>query len=82
MGVEFAEENDIHLFEGAFIDLREAVAERILLEIPIQIIADEDVQGEAPPSGEGWSIVTEEDKKKQIDPRLADLANFFKDKDS
>ena len=31
----------------------------------------------APQSGKDWEVIHEQDKKDKIDPRLADLANFF-----
>ncbi|NEU29481.1 DUF177 domain-containing protein [bacterium LRH843] len=79
MGEEL-DDDDIHLFEGDIIDLTPAVKERILLEIPIQVYADENVLEQALESGEGWEFLTEERKKNRIDPRFADLAKFF-DKD-
>ncbi len=77
---EESEEDDVHFFEGDIIDLVPSIEERILLEIPIQVYADEGAERQAPPSGEDWELVTEEQRKNRIDPRLADLAKFF-DKD-
>ncbi|MCM3759334.1 DUF177 domain-containing protein [Alkalihalobacillus oceani] len=71
------EDDDIHPIEGESIDLLPYVKERILLEIPIQVYADDEAQRQAPPSGTDWELVTEEQQKNRIDPRLADLAKFF-----
>ncbi len=68
--------DDIHPVEGEVIDLIPYIKEHILLQIPLQIFSDSD-KGEAPPSGKDWELVTEEQMKDRIDPRLADLAKFF-----
>lgn len=75
-----AEEEDIHLFEGNIVDLTPYVKERIILEIPMQIFADDEAIRAAPLRGEGWEVVSEEEQKDKIDPRLADLAKFFNKK--
>lgn len=69
--------DDIHFFEGEMIDLVPAIEERVLLEIPMQVFADDGSERLAPPTGEDWELLTEENQKKRIDPRLADLAKFF-----
>lgn len=73
------EDAEFHEPEGDIIDLIPYVKQAILLEIPIQIFS-EGLKGEAPDSGEDWELLTEENKKQRIDPRLADLAKFFDDK--
>lgn len=77
----FEEDDEIHFFEGNTIDLYPAIRERVLLEIPMQVYASKEQLDQALSSGEGWSFITEEDKKDQIDPRLADLAKFFDKKE-
>lgn len=73
-------DEDTHLVQGDTIDLLPIVKELVLLEIPLQVFAEENVQGGAPQSGVGWEVITEEQVKTKIDPRLAGLAKFF-DKD-
>ncbi|EIT84907.1 hypothetical protein A374_12710 [Fictibacillus macauensis ZFHKF-1] len=76
-----SEEDNLHTVEGHYLDLLPCIEELILLEKPMKVVADpatKDVK--APPEGEGWQIVTDEDRNNRIDPRLADLAKFF-DKD-
>ncbi|GAE24133.1 ribosomal protein L32p [Halalkalibacter wakoensis JCM 9140] len=73
--------DEIHFFEGETIDLLPVVQELILLEIPIQVYAESETERLAPPSGKDWGIVTEEEHKNRVDPRLADLAKFFEKKD-
>ena len=75
----FSSEDDIHEPEKDSVDLLPYIKQAILLEIPIQVFS-EDLEGEAPQSGSDWELLTEENKKQRIDPRLADLAKFFDDK--
>lgn len=72
-------DDEIHDLENDTVNLIPYIKQAILLEIPLQIFC-EDGQGEAPPSGNDWELVTEENKKERIDPRLAGLAKFFDDK--
>lgn len=73
-----ASDEDIHLIEGETVDLLPFVEEHILLEMPMQVFAEDGEQGEAPPQGKGWELITEpEAQEKKVDPRLADLAKFF-----
>jgi uncharacterized protein len=72
-------DDEIHDLENDTVDLLPYIKQAILLEIPIQIFC-EGIQGEAPPKGNDWELITEENKKDRIDPRLADLSKFFDDK--
>ncbi|MDA3131018.1 YceD family protein [Aliibacillus thermotolerans] len=77
-----ADEADIHMHEldQGYVDLIPYVKENILLEIPMQIFA-ENVEGKdpiAPQEGNGWKVVHhEEEEKDTLDPRMAELAKFF-----
>ncbi|MEH7234884.1 YceD family protein [Bacillus sp. JJ1562] len=71
---------DIHQARGEVIDLLPLIKENILLEIPMQIFCDDsNSEDGAPQSGQDWEVITEDDKKNKIDPRLAGLAKFFED---
>ncbi|WP_010282704.1 YceD family protein [Bacillus timonensis] len=73
-------DDDIHQVRGEVIDLLPIIKENILLEIPIQIFCDDsNSEDAAPQSGQDWEVITEDDKKNKIDPRLAGLAKFFED---
>ncbi|WP_209125477.1 DUF177 domain-containing protein [Alkalihalobacillus sp. BA299] len=76
IGISEDEEEDIHKVEGETIDLVPYIMEQILLEIPLQVIS-EDADEKGLQSGQDWELITEENKKDRIDPRLADLAKFF-----
>lgn len=76
-------DDEIHPVDAELIDFTPVLEELVLLEIPLQVFcenADEMQQVE----GKGWSYMTDEEleaqrleAKKQVDPRLAGLANFF-----
>lgn len=74
--VELVEE-DSYTYSGDKLDVSDLLKERILVEIPIQVFADNPSNALAPPSGKDWELVSDEAKQKQVDPRLADLAKFF-----
>jgi uncharacterized protein len=69
-------DEEIHPVEGDVINLLPYIKENILLQIPLQIFSEASV-GETLPSGKDWGIVTSEEKKDRIDPRLAELGKFF-----
>ncbi len=73
-------DEDVHQVRGEVIDLLPLIKENILLEIPIQIFCDDsNSEDAAPQSGQDWEVITEDDRKNKIDPRLAGLAKFFED---
>ncbi|OZM58491.1 hypothetical protein CIB95_02680 [Lottiidibacillus patelloidae] len=74
------EDEDIHSIDGETLDLLPYVKENILLEVPLQIFKENIEEGqetEAPPKGNDWELISENEKPKQLDPRLAELAKFF-----
>ncbi|MDR4886610.1 DUF177 domain-containing protein [Bacillus sp. HNG] len=73
-------DEDVHQIRGEVIDLLPIIKENILLEIPMQIFCDDsNSEDAAPQSGQDWEVISEDDKKNKIDPRLAGLAKFFED---
>lgn len=71
------DDDSIRIVNDEVIDLLPAVIDAILLEVPISVTeADE----EDYPSGDGWRIMSESayenEKKDEIDPRLAKLKEF------
>lgn len=72
------EEDAMTVAKGADVDLMPVIKELLLLAIPMQVFCDvPDPEGAAPSSGKDWQVITEEENKQKIDPRLAKLANFF-----
>ncbi|SFE41217.1 YceD family protein [Alteribacillus iranensis] len=81
------DEEDIYMHEpeDGYVDLLPYVKENILLELPIQVFAEnvDEAEAPAPQDGEDWKVITEESnesretEKSDVDPRMADLAKFF-----
>ncbi|QFT88758.1 hypothetical protein FIU87_08885 [Bacillus sp. THAF10] len=78
-----SEDEELHLVEGDQVDLMPVIREAIILEVPMQVFSEApDQEKAAPQSGKDWEVVTEEETKEKVDPRLAGLAKFFeKDKE-
>ena len=78
------DEEEVHRIQGDVIDLKPAIRELLLLEIPMQVISDEAREQDEMPSGKNWEVMTEEqaheveqEEEKKVDPRLADLAKLL-----
>lgn len=72
--VEAEEDEQIHDIENETIDLLPYVKEAILVEKPIRVVGEDE---ELLASGNGWEVVTEEDKRNEIDPRLKKLEQLL-----
>lgn len=78
---------DVLLLEKQQLDLSDSVADNILLEIPMQVLTEEEKQFDTMPSGEDWTVISEEEYNRQkeaeteesVDPRLADLSSLLDD---
>ena len=59
------------------LDIFPIIWQYILVEVPLRVLApgvkEETVEGK------GWRLITEEDEKEEIDPRLAKLSDFIKE---
>lgn len=70
------DDEDLHDVEGETVDLLPYVKEAILVEKPIRVVGD----NEQPlSSGEGWEVVSENQQKNRIDPRLEKLQELLDD---
>lgn len=75
--------------EGNELDLIPAVEDAVLLNIPVQVLTEEERSTDKMPSGNDWSVISEEDylrqrtkeKEENVDPRLAQLKNLLKDEE-
>lgn len=81
-------ETVIVLDEDEPLDLDQAVAENIVLEIPMQVLSDDEKQDDATfPAGNGWEVISESEyesqktEPKKVDPRLAKLKELFPDQE-
>lgn len=76
--------------EDGMVDLVPAIDDNILLNIPTQVLSEEEQQSSHMPQGNNWSVVSEDDLKQQrakekeehIDPRLAGLKALLKDEEN
>ncbi|MTT32004.1 hypothetical protein GMB86_08265 [Terrilactibacillus sp. BCM23-1] len=73
---ELDEDDLVHTIEDDEINLTPYIVEAILVEKPMRIVS-ESAEKRANPSGEGWDLVSENEQKKMIDPRLEKLKKFF-----
>lgn len=86
---DLVKEEEILLLETQTLDLSESVADNILLEIPLQVLTEEEKQSGQYPSGNQWTVISEDQylemkesqDKNQIDPRLAKLSSLFKEQE-
>ncbi|TCP30480.1 uncharacterized protein EV207_1058 [Scopulibacillus darangshiensis] len=74
--IDEADHEVVHDVEDNIIDLKPYIAEAIIVEKPMRVVSDKAKQ-QPKPEGEGWELVTEEERKNQIDPRLEKLKKFF-----
>lgn len=72
---ELVEENLALILEEDYIDLAESAIDNILLAIPMRVLTPEEAKSEELPSGNSWSVLTEEqyqdlqaEKKKESSP--------------
>ena len=82
----FEDTDVVIVLEDDILDLVSVVEDNILLQIPMQVLTEEEQQADAIlPSGQDWNLVSEDQLNKQqenqVDPRLAKLKDFFKDED-
>lgn len=81
------EDDETHRVEGDFIELNPVLEDLILLEIPLQVYSEQ-AEGVERVEGKGWLYTTDEvydaelaERKPEVDPRLAGLADFFEKTD-
>jgi uncharacterized protein len=71
---EEGDEEEIHDIENETVDLLPYVKEAILVEKPIRVVG---VDEEPLSSGNGWELVSENQQKNRIDPRLEKLQDLL-----
>jgi uncharacterized protein len=70
------------------LDLRESIRDNILLNLPIQILTEEEEADDAFPEGDDWRVVSqteveaEREEEEVINPEFAKLQDLFKDSES
>jgi uncharacterized protein len=76
-GSVYESDEEVHQVKGDVIDLTPIINEILLLEVPLQVFAEDSTEEGAPQSGMDWEVIHDQDKKDKVDPRLAGLAKFF-----
>ncbi len=71
-------EEEVIVAHGQKIDLAEVAETAILTELPMRLLCREDCRGLCPKCGKDINAGDCECEKREIDPRLAGLADFFK----
>ena len=66
------------LAEGQKVDLTSLMQETIVTELPLRLLCKEDCKGLCPKCGTDLNLGSCSCEHKEIDPRLAGLADFFK----
>lgn len=73
-------EEEVLLAEGQKIDLKAIAEEAVYLNFPLRLLCSEDCKGLCPKCGVNLNTGSCSCDHKEIDPRLAGLADFFKEK--
>ncbi len=82
---DLVRENLVLVLEEDYIDLEESAIDNILLTIPMQVLSEEEQNSDTMPSGNSWSVLTEEqydalqDKKKKENNPFYALSGLFED---
>lgn len=82
---DLVRENLVLVLEEDYIDLEESATDNILLTIPMQVLSEEEQNSDTMPSGNSWSVLTEEqyealqDKKKKENNPFSALNGLFED---
>lgn len=71
----------VHEVEEHVVDLSPYLTEAILVAKPLKVVSEEAKAGDYKPEGNGWELVTEEEQKQKVDPRLAKLKDLFNESD-
>ncbi len=82
---DLLDDDMIFTLDEDWISLSESVADNILLEIPLQVLAEDERDNANLPSGKNWTVLSEADYRKQKEEEtdkekkspFADLAGFF-----
>ena len=81
----YSDEESVIVVDDGKINFDEAILEYIVLSIPLQVLTEEEMTNGTMPTGEDWSVISEEtfEKKKQETKQqntpLSGLADLLKD---
>ncbi|USS86736.1 YceD family protein [Fructilactobacillus cliffordii] len=83
-------ENDVVVIkvdDDGEVDFSKAVADNVIIQIPMHLLSPDEQAGAAMPTGDDWEVISDADYKhqheesNQVDPRLANLKQFYADDD-
>ncbi|SER96750.1 uncharacterized protein SAMN04487944_1145 [Gracilibacillus ureilyticus] len=75
-----SDDEDVHKIDTEVLDLTPYIKENIILEIPFRVFAEEEVlKANTISEGKGWTLMTEEQNSKKVDPRLEKLKALLDD---
>ncbi|HFR3411822.1 TPA: DUF177 domain-containing protein, partial [Streptococcus suis] len=80
---DLIDEDMVFVVEEDCIVLEESVADNIILNIPIKVLTPEEEAGQDLPSGQSWTLMTEDDfqqeaqEKKEANSPFAQLQGLF-----
>ena len=69
-------ENSLEIVQNS-IDIFPIIWQYILMDVPLRVLHPDAKEFHI--EGEGWHLITEDDKKEVIDPRLAKLKDYIKE---
>lgn len=75
---ELADEDLVLIIEGEKLVLDESVADNILLNLPAKVLTPEEAAGQEMPSGQNWTLLTEEDFAHQAQEKKEANSPFAK----
>ena len=70
------DDNSLEIIQNR-LDIFPIVWQNILVDVPLRVLAPD--AKEESLEGDGWRLITEDDKKEVIDPRLAKLKDYIKE---
>lgn len=70
------EDNSLEINQNR-LDIFPIVWQNILVDVPLRVLAPD--AKEEITQGDGWRLITEDDQKEEIDPRLAKLKDYIKE---
>lgn len=69
-------DNSLEIHQNS-LDIFPIVWQNILVDVPLRVLAPD--AKEELTQGDGWRLITEDEKKEEIDPRLAKLKDYIKE---
>ncbi len=69
-------DNSLEIIQNR-VDIFPIIWQYILMDVPLRVLHPD--AKEESLSGDGWRLITDDDKKEVIDPRLAKLKEFYKE---